>query len=181
VYISLGSKIPIPAGPVLDLARNTVYICTSHSSPNEGRIFAYRIDNLSASVWPSYHALPAGVAATPALAADGALLVPCVDGKLYALNPDDGSEKWVFDPNVEGLFASPTVDGDGKIYLTTMDFTLYALDPSGAIIWNCALRGHVTAPPVLNGNGALYLATQCGSLLELKEKSASSGLWHLYQ
>ncbi len=96
-------------------------------------------------------ALPDGaVFASPALAADGTVYVAGLyDPNLYALNPADGSVKWVcrFPPNSEDAnaggwpFTSPVVADDGTIYQTLLyDRHLYAIEPTdGTIRWSVDL------------------------------------------
>lgn len=94
----------------------------------------------------------AGCSPTPAvwpgLTADGeAVYVTLLDGKLYALNPDDGSEMWTFPPKSEresglgcagpaqssaGLFASPVLTEE-SVFVGGYDGQVYVLDKtSGA-------------------------------------------------
>ena len=99
--------------------------------------------------------LPNGaITASPAIGADGTVYVGGLyDPNLYALDPNDGSVKWVccfeyltkpWDPtSVEGgwPFASPVVGPDGTIYQTLLhDPNLYAIDPNnGDIRWKINL------------------------------------------
>ena len=87
---------------------------------------------------------------SPALATDGTVYITGLyDPNLYALNPADGSIKWVcrFPPNSEDPnaaswpFASPVVADDGTIYQTLLyDSHLYALEPTdGTIRWSVDL------------------------------------------
>jgi len=95
--------------------------------------------------------VPTGaVLASAALGADGTVYAAGLyDPNLYALNPADGSVKWVcnfelypenpFDPNSAKAggwpFASPVVGADGTIYQTLLyDSHLYAIEPAGGTI-----------------------------------------------
>lgn len=98
-------------------------------------------------------ALPTGaVFASPSLGADGTVYIAGLyDPNLYALDPADGSVKWVcnfalypadtWDPDSHLAggwpFASPVVAADGTIYQTLLyDRHLYAIDPNdGLILW----------------------------------------------
>jgi len=90
--------------------------------------------------------------ASPSLATDGTVYVGGLyDPNLYALNPGDGTVKWVCNfalyPEYESdpdsaktggwPFAAPVVGADGTIYQSLLyDSHLYAIDPSdGAILW----------------------------------------------
>ncbi|MCX5637136.1 MAG: PQQ-binding-like beta-propeller repeat protein, partial [Planctomycetota bacterium] len=100
--------------------------------------------------------LPTGaIFASPAIGIDGTVYIGGLyDPNLYALDPNDGSLKWVRnfqyptdprDPNSsrEGgwPFASPVIGADGTIYQTLLyDSNLYAIDPNnGTIIWQTNL------------------------------------------
>jgi outer membrane protein assembly factor BamB len=125
------------------------------------------------------------VLASPAIGRDGSVYVSGLyEPNLYALEPHDGSVKWVCnfempaDPcqpklgNKSGwLFASPVVAKDGTIYQAILyDSCLYAVDPAnGSIIWSADLRGATSDPngwsePVLGPDGTIYVSLEDGYL-----------------
>jgi hypothetical protein len=77
--------------------------------------------------------------ASPTIGADGTVYIGGLyDANLYALDPNDGSTKWVCDFNSQGwLFTSPVIGPNGTIYQTLLyDPNLYAIDANdGNIIW----------------------------------------------
>jgi outer membrane protein assembly factor BamB len=79
------------------------------------------------------------ILASPAIGSDGTVYVMGVyDPNLYAIDPCDGSIKWVCDSMAgDGAFASPVVGADGTIYISMLhDPNLYAIEPNeGTIIW----------------------------------------------
>lgn len=89
--------------------------------------------------------LPAGsIVASPATGSDGTVYIGGLyDPNLYALNPSDGSVRWVCNFTPEGgesggwPFTSPVVGEDGTIYQTLLyDHRLYAISPdTGEILW----------------------------------------------
>jgi outer membrane protein assembly factor BamB len=129
-------------------------------------------------------ALPNGaIFSSPSLAADGTVYIAGLyDPNLYALNPADGSVKWVCrfpanadDPNAGGWpFASPVVAPDGTIYQTLLyDSHLYAIEPAdGTIRWSvdlcepglfgpekaAALDGDGWSEPVVGPDGTIYVS-----------------------
>ncbi len=129
-------------------------------------------------------ASPTGaIFASPTLAGDGTVYVAGMyDPNLYALNPRDGSVKWVCrfpadspDDEIGGWpFAAPVVGADGTIYQTLLyDRHLYAINPdTGTIRWavdlcdpnlfgpNTAalLEGSGWSEPVLGPDGTIYVS-----------------------
>jgi outer membrane protein assembly factor BamB len=76
----------------------------------------------------------ADVSSTPAIGPDGTIYIGS-DG-LYAVNPANCSQKWVFRPfGVLFSSASPVVDGEGVIYWREA-FNAYALNPNGTTRWS---------------------------------------------
>ena len=70
------------------------------------------------------------VVSSPAIAADGSVLVGSQDGKLYAV-ARDGTAKWSYATG-DIIFSSPAVAHDGTIYIGSDDDHLYALVPGTA-------------------------------------------------
>jgi len=91
------------------------------------------------------------IGASPALAADGTIYVNSYNGKLYAVNPADGSQKWVFASAIRPYYmlCSPAVASDGTIYLES-GTTLYALNPAdGSQKWSFPAGAWVSSCPAL--------------------------------
>jgi len=127
--------------------------------------------------------LPTGaIFASPSLAADGTVYVAGLyDPNLYALDPADGSIKWVctFPVNAEESspgwpYAAPVVGPDGTIYQTLLyDSHLYAIEPTdGTIRWSVdlcessffgpqratALGDSGWSEPVIGPDGTIYVS-----------------------
>lgn len=79
------------------------------------------------------------ILASPAIGSDGTVYVAGVyDPNLYAIDPCDGTIKWICElMAADGGFVSPVVGGDGTIYMAMVgDTNLYAIEPNeGSIIW----------------------------------------------
>ncbi|MHC4154260.1 MAG: outer membrane protein assembly factor BamB family protein [Planctomycetota bacterium] len=93
----------------------------------------WRLETTGSSV------IDGSVFASPTVGRDGTVYIAGLyDPNLYALDPNDGSVKWVchFDSN-GWPFASPVVAPDGTIYQTLLyDANLYAIEPNdGSIRW----------------------------------------------
>lgn len=87
--------------------------------------------------------LRGSIFASPAISADETVYIAGLyDPNLYAINPIDGSIKWICNFESRGWpFASPVIADDGTIYQTLLyDTNLYAIEPqSGSIIWSADL------------------------------------------
>lgn len=104
---------------------------------------------------------------SPAVAADGTIYVGGDEveepyrGRLYALNPADGSIKWFF--SVEGhiINSSPAIGADGTIYFGGFsDGKFYAVRPNGTLKWaHETFANHDLASPTLAPDGTIYVGT----------------------
>jgi outer membrane protein assembly factor BamB len=125
------------------------------------------------------------VFASPTLGTDGSVYVAGLyDPNLYALNPGDGSVKWVCkfkqssgqSQPTAWPFASPVVAANGTIYQVLLhDAHLYAIEPGGGtILWAadmvdpCSISRPAAGPrlngdgwsePALGPDGTIYVST----------------------
>ena len=114
-----------------------VYVCSQ-----DGTLYALGADG--SELWTfepnDVGLIDVAIFASPAIGADGTVYIAGLyDPNLYALDPNNGSVKWVCNfGTIGGAFASPVVAADGTIYQTLLyDANLYAIDPNtGAIIWS---------------------------------------------
>lgn len=78
------------------------------------------------------------------------------DGKLYALDANDGSLKRVF--NVESpIWSTPAVD-NGVVYFGTMDGTLFGMNEDGGKVLEFKAGGAIAATPVVR-DGVVYVGS----------------------
>jgi outer membrane protein assembly factor BamB len=99
------------------------------------------------------------VQSSPALAPDGTIYIRSDDGKLYALNPADGSTKWTATIGISSLgtsYSSPVVAPDGTIYCAGASSRLYAITPAGATKWTFQ-TDFIFASPSIAADGTIYL------------------------
>ncbi|MCB9779250.1 MAG: PQQ-binding-like beta-propeller repeat protein [Alphaproteobacteria bacterium] len=95
--------------------------------------------------------------------AGGQVYVGVDDGRLYALDQDDGDVLWSFethqvkveddraddDPDHRGIHGTAAV-ADGRVFIGDYSGWLYALDAKdGALLWEIDLGGSIGASPVL--------------------------------
>jgi len=139
---------PIYSSPAVS-ADGEIYVCSQ-----DGILYALSQDG--SELWSFQTDGPAklsgSIFASPAIGTDGTVYIGALyDPNLYALDPNDGTVKWVCnfddpckpDGKKEGgwPFASPVVAADGTIYQTLLyDSNLYAIEPNdGAVIWKTNL------------------------------------------
>ena len=81
----------------------------------------------------------------PALS-DARLVVGCMDGKVYAIDREDGSLAWAFETDDE-ILASPAIAGN-VVYAGSKDGGLYALTLEGGDeLWRYATSYAVYSSP----------------------------------
>jgi outer membrane protein assembly factor BamB len=131
------AQAPIYSSPAVSVDGNSVYI-----SSENGKVYALGRDgsNLWAFQTDGLGLIGGAIYSSPAIGVDGTVYVSgFYDPNLYALDPNDGSVKWVCNFASGGWpFASPVVGQDGTIYQTLLyDPNLYAIDPNdGMVIWS---------------------------------------------
>jgi outer membrane protein assembly factor BamB len=94
------------------------------------------------------------VHSSPAIDKNGTIYIGCVDGRVYALNPD-GAKKWSMSTN-DVVTSSPAIAEDGTIYVGSWDDYLYAINPNGTRKWRFYARDTVTSSPAIAEDGTIY-------------------------
>ncbi|MCG7633711.1 PQQ-binding-like beta-propeller repeat protein [Gordonia McavH-238-E] len=116
-----GPQCAIPAPPAVDTQRELFYLnfFPQGAATSQIRAMKYGLVAGNREVRTAWQAdVPSGVVGTPTLSADGATLYAFSrDGKIVALNTDDGSTRWTHDIGGHG-FATMTVSPDGLIIPT---------------------------------------------------------------
>lgn len=95
------------------------------------------------------------------------LFVTSLDQHVYAINPEDGSERWSID--LEGGIPGGVtfVDGDQpRLYIGTMNSELIVLDLAGEVLDRFDTEGWIWGQPVLY-EGALYFSDLSGNLYQV--------------
>jgi outer membrane protein assembly factor BamB len=81
----------------------------------------------------------------------GRLYIGTHDGRVLALDPARGEQKWAF-ASGDSVLAAPAVDS-GRVYFGSFDGHVYALDAaSGALAWKRDTRGAVVSTPAVAGD-----------------------------
>lgn len=106
---------------------------------------------------------------TVTVGVDGTLYLGAYDSKLYAINPQDGSDFWIAD--TYGTSYTPAIGKDGTIYVTTWGGSVTAFSPAGAQLWRHDIDIPVSAPPVIDTDGMLYFGSRAGQLVAVIDNS----------
>ena len=110
-------------GPLIGgvaVGQDTVYFGSS-----DGKVYAVGVDG--AEAWRQPFETGDGVWSTPTLAGD-TLYVTSLDGHLYALDAETGSERWSYEADA-GIVSPPVVNEEaGLVYVGGLDSHLRAID-----------------------------------------------------
>jgi len=69
----------------------------------------------------------ADIYSSPAIGADGTIFIGHEIGRVYAVDPTDGSMMWKFETMHGFTWSSPAIRSDGTLYIGDLDGNLYAL------------------------------------------------------
>jgi outer membrane protein assembly factor BamB len=96
-----------------------------------------------------------GAGASPTIGRDGTIYAGW--NKLYAINPLNGSIKWIFNPSGTIQGGTPCTSVDGTIYFgTSSGGYLIAVNPNGTEQWR-AYIGECESAPAIGTDGTIYL------------------------
>ncbi|MGB9802295.1 Ig-like domain-containing protein [Desulfofundulus sp.] len=101
-----------------------------------------------------------GATGPAAVGPDGTVYVCDLNGKLFAIDPASGSQRWSYETATGAPVTSPAVGNDGTIFIFRGP-ALYALDPGGNLKWeyNPGTGGTGCGSPVLCGNNTVLVWT----------------------
>ena len=106
--------------------------------------------------------------AGPAIGTDGTIYVGGDEGRLFALDPANGSTKWSFGTG-GAINASPAVGANGLVYLASGDGKVYVLSQSGRELGQFQTDGSIDgSSPAIGADGTLYVGTRNGTLYALR-------------
>jgi len=112
-----------------------------------------------------------GQYACPAIGSDGTIyLWGEIDGKLHAIRPEDGSEKWSFTAEGFAMNSSAAVGPDGIIYaMGGSDGNLYAINPTdGSQRWAFKMGNGSQSSPAIGADGTIYVGSEDNNIYAIK-------------
>ncbi|MEZ5337827.1 MAG: PQQ-binding-like beta-propeller repeat protein [bacterium] len=105
-----------------------------------------------------------GTAITP----NGTIYIGTNDGKLHALRPEDGSEKWFHDSGESGVPGSPVLTASGNIIFCNGAGNIELISPQGDLLKSRAEPGFLLIAQVLPDESILAASTN-GILFHLNQ------------
>ncbi len=122
-----------------------------------------------------------GFYASPAVTADGQVIVGGFDDLLYSLNPSNGTQNWTFQiqPTKEekpDRWVAPALVRENSIFAPSTNSFLYNLDTKGKVIWSSKTNNMLWAQTLDDGD-MLYQSSMDHSLYAMKAADGSIK-WH---
>jgi outer membrane protein assembly factor BamB len=136
------------------------WIRASPCVADDGTIYVVSLDEYLHAVYPNgtmRWKTFCSAGTSPTIGWDGTIY--CGGYDLYAINPENGSVKWVYDApgTIEG--ATPCSSIDGTIYLGTWEGGyLIAVNPDGTEQWRKSI-GSTDSPPAIGADGTVYIGS----------------------
>ena len=158
----------IISSPAIDSGRGRLYVGASRS--DDGCLYAINLSDGKRAFRADF---AKGIVSSPAIGADGTIYIGCMDGKLYAIDPGNGSARWTFVSGAYFVVGSPSVDGAGRIYVGDSDGVIHALFPTGKELWSLATQSNIASAPVIAADGTLYVASYDSTLYAIGQAPRS--------
>ena len=121
----------------------------------------------------------ANISLSPAVGPDGTVYAADDTGRLYAINPADGSQKWAFkSENSDVINFPPVVGGDGTVYVVAAGTKTYAVNPAGGKKWGpspVVPANNISNRPVLNPDGGVYILDGTAHALYVLDQATGLG------
>jgi outer membrane protein assembly factor BamB len=141
------------SNPVFSPDNSTIYVPTS--TPN-GHLFAVERETGTIKWVSEIATITYGGGAI--VDTDGIIYQCGTDNKVYAINPSDGSKKWICDVDA-AIGAFPALSPEGVLYCVSNGSTLYAINTSdGTVAWNKTVTGTGSAVAI-DASGNIYVGT----------------------
>jgi len=151
-----GTRCDVDGGPVVG---------------SQGDLFAgadgiYRVTPAGAVVWHYRGEFGQHVYSTPVLTPDRRVVFGGHDGRITAIDEEDGRLVWRYDIGAD-VDGSPIVGPDGSVFIGADDGRLYAIRSDGALAWTFATGRDIRSAPVFDSQGKLVFGSFDGALYRL--------------
>ncbi len=156
--------------PALDLVRNRLYVGACRA--NDGVLYSL---NLSTGSLVSRVPFSSGIVSSPAVAADGSVIIASITGQLSSIDPASGAIQWSFSTGGAYFLGSPVIDATGRIFIGDSDGTVYSISPAGQKLWSYGgLDSSVNSSPAVGEFGRLYVTSSDGRMVALGDPTRSN-------
>ncbi|MEJ2329840.1 MAG: PQQ-binding-like beta-propeller repeat protein, partial [Gammaproteobacteria bacterium] len=126
------------------------------------------------------YATDSAIDSSPSIGSDGTVYVGSRDGKLYAINPEDGSLKWsVAFPSDAPVSSSPAIGNDGRIYALTRD--LRVINSDGSVDDTINLYEDEEGSSPMIQNEVLYTTTTSILAYRITSEGPANSPWPVFR
>jgi YD repeat-containing protein len=153
------------AGGALSLGANGVL----YTVDNAGYVYALQLNG--SLFWEQRYSTAAPRSGIT-VGDNGVLYHGTAAGQLLALSASTGTPIWPAPPTIStAAILTPAVGRDGTVYAVSAGGRVSAFDPTGTLLWSTIAGSLISAPPVIDRDGTLYIGTLRGQLLALADRS----------
>lgn len=164
--ISPGQKpvnfLKIAAAPVVSLDNKTIYFSANIDA--NSHIYAYSVEKKQL-VWEK--TLERHLLTTPALRADGVLVLSDLTGAVKFLSPEKGDFAGSYSTGTYYLLSSPVCDNENNAFVGDIEGKIHAIAPDGKgkVIYDTGRC--IQARPAFDPSGRLFVPSMSGTLCGL--------------
>ncbi len=93
-------------------------------------------------------------------------------GQLLALSSTTGTPVWPTPPTIStSAILTPAIGKDGTVYAVSSGGRVSAFDSTGSLLWSTLTNSLISAAPIIDRDGTLYVGTLRGQLLAFADRS----------
>jgi outer membrane protein assembly factor BamB len=131
-------------------------------------VFAINLTT-GAGLWNFKPAISSFYFGSSPIVLNGTVYIGANDGKVYALNETDGSQKWTTPAALGPITATPATDGT-YLYVASHDGKVYAYDLATGqnLKWQFNTGAEIDNGPVLGPDGTVFVGNLAGQLFAIK-------------
>jgi len=152
------NRLAVAASPVIDESRGVLYFITNIE--RKGILHAQSISS-GETTWS--RPFKRFLTATPALLADGSVVIADLDGMVHVLSPE-GNPRYRYHTGAEYLLASPVCDRQGRVFIGDPEGRVHIIEPGGVGRILFDTERSIQARAAFSPDGRLYLPSMDGNV-----------------